>query len=189
MKFAAFAGRGAFAKRLISIAIAVAVTGWLSACNFDIGGSQQYPDQNNKASDNTPAAAKGGVFGPNSIFGGNGGGAPDNGASGGVGVNSLLWRASLDTISFMPLISADPFGGVIITDWYSPPQTPNERFKVNIYILGRALRADGIRASVFRQTNDTGTWADAPVALNTGTDLENAILTRARQLRMSGVQQ
>ncbi len=86
----------------------------------------------------------------------------------------------------MPLVSADPFGGVIITDWYSPPQTPNERFKVNIYILGRALRADGIRASVFRQTNDTGAWADAPVALNTSTDLENAILTRARQLRMSG---
>ncbi len=67
---------------------------------------------------------------------------------------------------------------------------PNERFKVNIYILGRALRADGVRASVFRQTSQwRGTWADAPVALNTSTDLENAILTRARQLRMSGVQQ
>ena len=89
----------------------------------------------------------------------------------------------------MPLVSADPFGGVIITDWYTPPQTPDERFKVNIYILGRALRADGVRASVFRQTNQGGTWADAPVALNTGTDLENAILTRARQLRMSGLQQ
>src|SRR5438445_3668103 len=100
------------------------------------------------------------------LFGG-GGNGQNNGGAPGVGVNSLLWRASLDTISFMPLISADPFGGVIITDWYSPPQTPNERFKVNIYILGRALRADGIRASVFRQTNETGSWADAPVALNT----------------------
>ena len=109
--------------------------------------------------------------------------------SGGIAVNSYLWRATLDSISFMPLASADPFGGVIITDWYSPPQTPDERFKVNIYILGRALRADGIRASVFRQTNQGGTWADAPVALNTSTDLENAILTRARQLRMSGAQQ
>jgi hypothetical protein len=189
MKFAAFADRGAFAKRLISIALAFAALAWLSACNFDIGGSQSYPDQNNKTMENVPEAAKGGIFGSNSLFGNNSANAPDNGASGGVGVNSLLWRASLDTISFMPLISADPFGGVIITDWYSPPQTPNERFKVNIYILGRALRADGIRASVFRQTNDTGTWTDAPVALNTSTDLENAILTRARQLRMSGVQQ
>jgi hypothetical protein len=190
MKFAASADRGAFAKRLISIALVFAALAWLSACNFDIGGSQDYPDQNNKTTDNVPQGAKGTLFGSGGLFGNNSASTgPDNGASGGVGVNSLLWRASLDTISFMPLISADPFGGVIITDWYSPPQTPNERFKVNIYILGRALRADGIRASVFRQTNDTGAWADAPVALNTGTDLENAILTRARQLRMSGVQQ
>jgi hypothetical protein len=189
MKFAAFAGRGAFAKRLISIAIAVAAAGWLSACNFDIGGSQDYPDPTHQAGKGNYDPNGATLFTKGGIFSNNTADAPDNGASGGVGVNSLLWRASLDTISFMPLISADPFGGVIITDWYSPPQTPNERFKVNIYILGRALRADGIRASVFRQTNDTGTWADAPVALNTSTDLENAILTRARQLRMSGVQQ
>jgi hypothetical protein len=189
MKFAAFAGRGAFAKRLIFVVLALTALGWLSACNFDIGGSQDYPDQVHRPGQGNIDPNGGTVFGPGGLFSNNKADAPDNGASGGVGVNSLLWRASLDTISFMPLISADPFGGVIITDWYSPPQTPNERFKVNIYILGRALRADGIRASVFRQTNDTGTWADAPVALNTGTDLENAILTRARQLRMSGVQQ
>ncbi|HTO82186.1 MAG TPA: DUF3576 domain-containing protein, partial [Methylomirabilota bacterium] len=104
----------------------------------------------------------------------------------GIGVNSFLWRASLDTVAFMPLVSADPFGGVIITDWYSPPQSPSERFKVNIYILGRALRADGIRASVFRQQQDTAAgWIDAPVASNTATDLENAILTRARQMRIA----
>ncbi|HVT95961.1 MAG TPA: DUF3576 domain-containing protein [Acidobacteriaceae bacterium] len=189
MKFAAFAGRGAFAKRLISIVLALTALGWLSACNFDIGGSQDYPEQTHQAGKGNYDPNGGTLFGKGSIFSNNTADAPDNGASGGVGVNSLLWRASLDTISFMPLVSADPFGGVIITDWYTPPSTPNERFKVNIYILGRALRADGIRASVFRQTNDTGTWADAPVALNTSTDLENAILTRARQLRMSGVQQ
>ena len=189
MKFAAFAGRGAFAKRLISIVTVFAALGWLSACNFDIGGSQQYPDQTHQAGRGNYDPNGGTLLGAGGIFSNNKADAPDNGASGGVGVNSLLWRASLDTISFMPLVSADPFGGVIITDWYSPPQTPNERFKVNIYILGRALRADGIRASVFRQTNETGSWADAPVALNTSTDLENAILTRARQLRMSGVQQ
>ena len=76
-------------------------------------------------------------------------------------MNAFLWRASLDTIAFMPLASADPFGGVIITDWYAPPETPDERFKVNIYILGRILRADGLKVSVFRQTRDAGgQWRD-----------------------------
>jgi len=108
------------------------------------------------------------------------------GGAGGVGVNSFLWRATLDTVSFMPLASADPFGGVIITDWFSPPETPDERFKINVFILGRELRADGVRASVFHQTkNAAGQWAEAPVDANTGTDLENAILTRARQIRLS----
>ena len=117
------------------------------------------------------------IFGDNSN---NGGGAP------GIGVNSYLWRATLDTVSFIPLASADPFGGVIITDWYSPPDQPNERFKVNIFILGRDLRADGVRASVFRQKRDASQqWVDAPVDHATGTDLENAILTRARQMRLS----
>ena len=109
----------------------------------------------------------------------------DTGGSG-VGVNSYLWRASLDTISFMPVASADPFGGVIITDWYSPSESPNERFKMNIFILGRELRADGVRAALFRQKRDAGgQWADAPVDAKAGTDIENAILSRARQIRLS----
>lgn len=104
----------------------------------------------------------------------------------GIGVNAFLWRASLDTVSFMPLSSADPFGGVIITDWYSPPETPDDRFKMNIYILGRQLRADGLRVSVFRQTRgDKGAWVDSAVQPKTATDLENQILTRARQLRVA----
>ena len=187
MKIAAFRGWAAFAKRLIPIVLAGLFAGLVTACNFDIGGSQNYPQEQNKVE--RRAGNSGSMFGEGGLFSNNKADAPDNGASGGVGVNSLLWRASLDTISFMPLVSADPFGGVIITDWYTPPQTPDERFKVNIYILGRALRADGVRASVFRQTSQGGTWVDAPVALNTSTDLENAILTRARQLRMSGQQQ
>jgi len=118
----------------------------------------------------------------NTASAGTGGGGP------GVGVNSFLWHASLDTVSFMPLASADPFGGVIITDWFSPPQTPDERFKVNIFILNRELRADGVRASVFRQVRDAkGDWVDAAVDKNTPVDLENAILMRARQIRLSAV--
>jgi hypothetical protein len=187
MKIAARWGRAAFAKRLIPLVLLSSLGGLLAACNFSIGGDPTYKDERSKT-ERGAGADNGTVFGAGGLFSSDKGTA-DNGASGGVGVNSLLWRASLDTISFMPLVSADPFGGVIITDWYTPPQTPDERFKVNIYILGRALRADGVRASVFRQTNQGGTWVDAPVALNTGTDLENAILTRARQLRISGQQQ
>ena len=104
-------------------------------------------------------------------------------------MNSFLWRASLDTISFMPLAAADPFGGVIITDWYSPPEAARERFKVNLYILGRDLRADGLRAAVFRQRQDTtGNWVDVQVDNRTAVDLEDAILNRARQLRIAAAQ-
>lgn len=114
------------------------------------------------------------------------GGREDANASTGIGVNSFLWRATLDTLAFMPLLSADPFGGVIITEWYSPPETPQERFKINAYILERTLRADGIKVTVFRQEkNKTGEWIDAVLNPNTATELENAILTRARQLRIA----
>ena len=105
------------------------------------------------------------LFGQGGILGGGGKDQANvGGGSGGIGVNSYLWRATLDTISFLPVTSADPFGGVIITDWYAPPETPNERFKLNVYVLGRALRADGIQVSVFRQVLDAhGNWRDSQV--------------------------
>jgi hypothetical protein len=104
----------------------------------------------------------------------------------GIGVNSYLWRASLDTLSFMPLASADPFGGTIISDWYAPPETPDERFKTTVYILDKRLRADALRVSVFRQTRGKdGSWNDASVDPTTAGKVENAILTRARQLRLA----
>lgn len=137
---------------------------------------------------NSPINQRGSIFGDGGIASIFGSGKTEEGGSGGSGiaVNSFLWRASLDTIAFMPLASADPFGGVIITDWYSPPDTPGERFKINVYILDRQLRADGVRATVFRQRQDTmGQWAEAPVDKATATELENSILTRARQLRVS----
>jgi hypothetical protein len=107
------------------------------------------------------------------------------GATGGIGVNSFLWRATLDTLGFMPLASADPFGGVIITDWYSAPSAPGERFKATVYILDRRLRADGIKVAVFKQAKgQSGDWQDAAVSADTMAKLEDAILTRARQLRI-----
>lgn len=102
-----------------------------------------------------------------------------------LGVNSFLWHATLDTLSFMPLQSADPFGGVIITDWYSDPSNPNERMRVTVYILDRRLRADGIKISTFRQTRSADGWVDAQVNPDTANKLEDAILVRARELRLA----
>ncbi|MGH6953796.1 MAG: DUF3576 domain-containing protein [Alphaproteobacteria bacterium] len=112
-------------------------------------------------------------------------GAPVQGTSGGVqAVNGFLWRASLETISFMPLTSADAYGGVVITEWYSPPETPNERFKVNIFVTGRQLSPEAVRAVVFRQSRgESGSWIDSAVDPGTARGLEDTILTRARQLR------
>ena len=124
------------------------------------------------------------------IFGGDlltFGGDPKRAATGGgsgVGVNAFLWRASLDVLSSWPVSSADPFGGVIITDWYAPPETPRERFKFNIFILSRALRADGVRVSIFKQfKNAGGEWQQAVLQSETEASVENAILTKAQQFR------
>jgi hypothetical protein len=129
---------------------------------------------------------QGTLFGPGGLFGSKADRKDDTGT--GVAVNAYLWRASLDTINFIPLVSADPFGGVIITDWYTPAETPNERMKVQVTILDRELRADGVRVSVFKQQTAPkgGNWVDAQVDPRTNIDIENAILTRARQLRIAG---
>lgn len=102
-----------------------------------------------------------------------------------IGVNSFLWRATLDTLSFLPIASADPFGGVILTDWYEDPSAMGERFKVTALILGRSLRTDGIKVTVFKQAKDSsGNWADQPVNTDLARKLEDTILTRARELRV-----
>ncbi len=131
------------------------------------------------------------VFGPDALnFGGGTKAVPRTGGAGtGIGVNAYLWRATLDTLSIWPISSADPFGGIIITDWYAPPETPNEQFKLNVFILDQALRADGVRVSVFRQIRDQrGGWQQAAVQPATTTQLENAILMRARQFRSEALQ-
>jgi hypothetical protein len=110
-------------------------------------------------------------------------------AAAGIGVNSYLWRASLDTLHFMPLASADPWGGVIITDWFSSVEKPDERFKATVYILDTRLRADALNVTVFKQVKDaSGGWVDSAVADQTATDIENSILTKARQLRLANIQ-
>lgn len=106
--------------------------------------------------------------------------------TGSLGVNSYLWRATLDTLSFLPLASADPYGGVVITDWYANPAKADERLKATVYILDTRLRADGISAAVFRETLVNGAWTPASVSPDTNIALENAILAKARQLRLGG---
>jgi len=104
-----------------------------------------------------------------------------------IGVNSYLWRASLETLSFMPLTQADSAGGVIVTDWYANPATPEERVKVSVSILDQDLRADALRVAASRQVLANGVWVEAPVQAATVQRLEDIILTKARDLRRSAV--
>ena len=101
-----------------------------------------------------------------------------------IGVNAYLWRASLEAIAFMPLNSVDPFGGVILTDWYTPQESPHERIKVNIRILDRQLKVTAIKVSIFRQKNENGMWVDQPIYPATARKLEDAILTRAQEMKV-----
>ena len=169
-------------RRRISFWSAAALALLVAACggNFKPSeGAEPQQDQEERY------AARPGLFGPDglSLSTDPSRATPDAGS--GIGVNSFLWRATLDTVVFMPVSSADPFGGVILTDWYTPPGSPGERFKLNVYILDRQLRADGLRVAVFRQIRDpSGEWIDAPVNEQTPTALEDTILTRARELRV-----
>jgi hypothetical protein len=104
-----------------------------------------------------------------------------------IGVNSYLWRASLETLSFMPLTQADSSGGVIVTDWYANPEQPNERVKVSVLILDQDLRADALRVAASRQVLEGATWVEAPVQASTVQRLEDIILTKARDLRRSAI--
>jgi hypothetical protein len=152
------------------------------ACSSDSNDVQQsYPSEEwlNKNAKN------------GSIFGDNGlqlfGGSKKNQEGGtGIGVNAYLWRAALDAVSFMPIASADPFGGTILTEWHSPGNVTDERLKANIVILDRQLRADSVRVALFRQVKDpkTGNWVDAPVPPAAQRQMEDAILTRARELKV-----
>ncbi len=170
-----------------AVAAAVAATVALAACE---GGEavipHRYPGESAPRMEKDMMGSRDTIWGNKGLM--FGGGDEEGGTGGGIGVNSFLWRASLDTLSFLPLTSADPFGGVIITDWYTPPESPGERLKATAYILSRALRSDGVRVAVFRQIkNSDGDWVDAAVADDVRRGLEDSILTRARQLRTASL--
>jgi hypothetical protein len=154
----------------------------LTGCGLFQGGKVDTPLNSKLALEEN----RGNLTGDDGLFSMGGGHEEKSGNGNGIGVNSYLWRASLDTLAFMPLASADPFGGVIITDWYEDPKTRGERFKVNVLILDKTLRADGVKVTLFKQKWDaSNVWRDVPVNPRVGRDLEDTILTRARQLRIA----
>jgi hypothetical protein len=156
------------------MAAALACAGVLAGC----GGGGDQTDRRNAHQGPDPSTEK---YGGLNLFGTNR--TPQSDVGGALGVNAYLWRGTLDTLKFMPLASADPFGGVIITDWWTPAASTGERFKATAYVLGRQLRADGIRVSLFRQVQQNGQWVDAPVDPSKSTELENMVLAKARELR------
>ncbi len=167
----------------------VAALPLLAACggeNQRLVGNDEYGDWRQGRARNRPQGASAGIV----VFGVDkdreAREAAASGGGSGLSVNAYLWRATLDTLSFMPLTTADPWGGTVLTDWYTAPETPNERFKATVYILDTRLRADGLNVVVFKQVRDAaGNWVDSAVSSQTETDIENAILTRARQLRLA----
>ena len=177
----------------MTLAILMGAAFLLRACGDLSNDGTVFPESSRTrqgGTDNYDTTVNESVFGKGgiNIFGGGGDEEGDGGGGGsgtGIAVNSFLWRASLDTISFMPLSSADPFGGVIITDWYSPPEAPNERFKLNVFILDRQLRADGLRVAVFKENVNGNGWRAAPLDKTTAINIENRILERARELRVA----
>lgn len=173
-------------SRSIKAPLALALAGLLAACG---GWAPSEVSQQRRAEAEADRRANS-ILGDGGLtFGGNRRAEQQDNGGSGIGVNSFLWRASLNTVANLPVASADPFGGVILTDWHAPANAANERFKVNIFILGRQLRADGLSVSVFRQIREeAGGWIDAPVDELTGRSIEDIILTRARELRVDSAQ-
>ena len=159
----------------------------LTACDGFYGAKKDPfagPEIDSKGNVINESGRIGGEDGLFNLLGGNKKQKSD-GEGNGIGVNAYLWRASLSTLAFMPLLSADPFGGVIITDWYSPPEAPNERLKIQLYILGRELRSDGIQISIFRQIKEPKGWKTVETSAKTGRNIEDKILHSARQIRIA----
>lgn len=167
-------------SKAFRLCVCAALVVTVSACGMFKDGKDSVP----KNSQLTLKESRGSLTGEGGLLT-IGGSADKNGGGGQIGVNSFLWRATLDTLSFMPLSSVDPFGGVVLTDWYEDPKAPGERFKVNALILDKTLRSDGVKITVFKQKSERNGWRDIPVSPSVGRGLEDTILTRARQLRVT----
>ena len=103
----------------------------------------------------------------------------------GFPINPYLWKGSLETVDFMPIASADPFAGIIITDWYTSQSSPNERCKINIFIKGHEMKTDNLKVNSFCQSLSNGQWVDIKNNIDNDAKLENAILNKAKKIRLS----
>ena len=101
-----------------------------------------------------------------------------------MSVNAFLWRGALETVDFMPISSADQIGGVIITDWYSTSSNINERCKLNIFISGKSLKTENLRVASFCQEYKNQIWVNKEVNDKNNIKIENAILNKAKKLRL-----
>jgi len=164
---------------LTTLLLLSVLSGCASSLNMpdwlDAEASRQRAEERQEKRDGGP---KGKIQDSLKLFGSD---VKDTGAT--IGVNALLWRASLDTVSFMPLEQADPYGGIIMTEWYTNPENPYERYKITIYILDTKLRADAVRVSFFMQEYRNGEWVNIATSDETRITLENSILSKARQLK------
>lgn len=172
----------------------------LSACSGNYAAKEDDEVFSNKTGPASRREPEDSIFGDEGITlstSGSTGSIPEFlGSSGGedagssLPVNKYLWQASLDTLSFLPLNSTDPFTGVIATDWGSTPDAPGERFKVTAYILNPNLAASSLKVAVFREVrSEEGLWVASAVNPDTALKIENAILTRARQIRIASLEQ
>lgn len=160
---------------LVSLVSLVACAG----SGFEAVNDDDYP----KSRDEIVAERVGKLTGEGIVLIG-GKSKPGAGTTDSINVNSYLWRATLDTIYFMPVSSADPFGGIVQTDWYQNTPGANERYKLSIYIVGAELRSDAIRAKVFKQKLDSrGSWKDVGASSDMEAEIENKILLRAREIK------
>lgn len=162
--------------------MAVTTVGLLIGCSGAKSGNSSYPKSREElASERVGKLTGEGIV----LFGGKKRGS---GATEGINVNSYLWRATLDTVYFMPLLNADPFGGTVLTDWYQENPKAKERFKFNILITGTELRANAIKVSAFKQVLDaSGKWQNASISAEFAADIEERIINRAREIRVGNL--
>jgi hypothetical protein len=168
--------------RKISLPIIAAVFLVVSGCKGIGAGKQVYP----KSREEQAAERVGKLTGDGIVLFG---GKKQRGSGiDSINVNSFLWRATLDTVYFMPLLSADPFGGTILTDWYQANPSAKERFKLNVLIVGTELRSDAVRVSAFKQVRSAnGSWQDAAIPDGFALDIETKIINRAREIRAGNI--
>ncbi len=171
-------------KNLGKFTLACALGLFVSACAVQTDRDQSFPEVD---SEKKPRAQLEKLQGGNEkLFGDITIGGPkkqEEGLGTGAAVNLFLWRAALETLALGPLESADPFGGVIITDWFTLDEEPGNQFRVTAYILGRSLRTDNIKIAMYVRSTENGQMVTRRAASAAETRLENVILTKARTIR------